>query len=67
MRVRASQGDTLDAICQRYYGRTAGVTELALTSNPGLADHGPILPMGLEIELPDIAPQAERRIVQLWD
>ena len=27
MRVIANQGDTVDQICQRHYGRTAGITE----------------------------------------
>lgn len=48
MRVRATQGDTIDAICQRVYGRTAGVTEAVLAANPGIADLGPILPHGAE-------------------
>lgn len=66
--VIASQGDTVDAICWRYYGRTAGVTELVLEANPGLADLGPILPHGTQITLPDAAPQAEQRqVLNLWD
>lgn len=65
--VRARQGDTLDAICWRHLGRTAGVTEAALVANPGLAELGPILPHGQLVELPDVAPQPDRRMVQLWD
>lgn len=66
--VIASQGDTVDAICWRYYGRTAGVTELVLEANPGLADLGPILPHGTQVTLPDAAPQAEQRqVLNLWD
>jgi len=56
--VIASQGDTVDAICWRYYGRTAGVTEAVLEANPGLADLGPIIPHGTQVTLPDAAPQA---------
>jgi len=67
MRVIAMQGDTLDAICQRVYGRTAGVTEAALEANPGLADLGPVLPHGTVIDLPDSPPQAAVQRVQLWD
>lgn len=33
--------------------------------NPGLAEHGPILPHGLEVELPDSAPAATSQTVQL--
>jgi len=66
--VRAQQGDTVDAICWRHYGRTAGVVEQGLEANPGLADLGPVIPNGTLITLPDAAPQAERRqMVNLWD
>lgn len=66
--VIASQGDTVDAICWRYYGRTAGVTEAVLDANPGLADLGPVIPHGTAVTLPDAAPQAEQRqMVNLWD
>ncbi|BCL91395.1 tail protein X [Ralstonia pseudosolanacearum] len=67
MRVRAIQGDTIDAICRRVYGRTAGVTEAALAANPGIADLGPTLPHGTELVLPDISPQPPAQTVQLWD
>jgi phage tail protein X len=66
--VRAQQGDTVDAICWRYYGRTAGVVEQVLDANPGLADLGPVLPMGSLITMPEAAAQAEQRqVVNLWD
>ncbi len=67
MQIRSIQGDTVDRICQRVYGRTAGVTEQVLIANPGLADRGPILPMGTLITLPEQAPQAESPMLQLWD
>lgn len=66
--VRANQGDTVDAICWRIYGRTAGVTEAVLEANPGLADYGTILPHGALVHLPEAPPQAEQRqMVNLWD
>ena len=66
--VIANQGDTVDALCWRYYGRTAGVTEAVLDANPGLADLGPVIPHGTAVTLPDAAPQAEQRqVVNLWD
>ncbi|WP_312679213.1 tail protein X, partial [Escherichia coli] len=37
MKVYAMQGDTLDALCARYYGRTEGVVETVLQANPGLS------------------------------
>lgn len=69
MTIRSIEGDTLDLICWRELGRTAGVVEAALEANPGLADLGPVLPMGTPVELPELAiVQVETRdVVQLWD
>ena len=52
MKTFALQGDTLDAICVRYYGRTEGVVETVLAANPGLAELGAVLPHGTAVELP---------------
>ncbi|CVC02876.1 Phage Tail Protein X [Serratia marcescens] len=67
MNVIAQQGDTLDALCYRHYGRTEGVVEAVLLVNPVLAEVGVILPHGTAVTLPviDTAPQSET--VQLWD
>lgn len=66
--VRSQQGDTVDAICWRYYGRTAGTVEAVLEANRGLADLGPVLPMGTQVTLPDVpATRENHRVVQLWD
>jgi len=68
MRVIAHQGDTVDALCWRHYGRTAGVTEAVLAANPGLADFGAILPHGTPVDLPDLTPTPPpARMVKLWD
>lgn len=65
----ARAGETLDAICWRALGTTGGVTEQALTLNPGLAALGPRLPEGTEVTLPDtqLAAPAARENVSLWD
>ncbi len=66
--VRAQQGDTVDAICWRYYKATAGITEAVYNANPGLADHGPILPHGLQVQLPLIEEaKPVRTEIALWD
>lgn len=69
MKVRALQGDTVDAIVWRVFGRTAGLVEQVLELNPGLAALGVIVPEGTEILLPEPAaaqePTSQR--VQLWD
>lgn len=66
--VRAQQNDTVDALCWRHYGRTAGVTEVVLEANPGLADHGPTLPLGLAVQMPETQTTTpQRQMVNLWD
>ena len=62
------QGETVDLACKAFYGRTADVTEAVLNANPGLAELGPILPMGTKITMPviDTRPKA-RPLVKLYD
>lgn len=71
MQVRALQGDTVDLLCWRHLGRTTGVFEQTLQLNQGLAAHGPVIPEGLAVTLPDLpkstaAIQADTTI-KLWD
>jgi phage tail protein X len=63
MRVYAQQGDTVDALCFRYLGRTQSVVEMTLELNAGLADYGPVLPLDLAVDLPD--PPNDQSTVQL--
>ena len=35
VQAHAQQGDTVDEICQRYYGRTGQAVELVYAANPG--------------------------------
>ena len=67
MKIYALQGDTVDAICWRYYGRTQGVVEQVYSLNEGLADAGAILSHGLPVELPDVTAAPQRETVNLWD
>ena len=71
MRVIAQQGDTLDALCFRHLGTTAGMVEKTLALNYGISLLGPVLPMGTKVDLPDIPASptgaATRPLVQLWD
>ncbi|EMJ7098648.1 tail protein X [Vibrio owensii] len=66
MQYRTKAGDMLDAICYRYYKGRPQATEAVLEANPGLAQHGAVLPEGLLIELPDLEPVQQSR-VSLWD
>lgn len=59
-------GDTLDAICWQYYGRTAGVTELVLTVNRHLEAYDAVLPAGVRITLPPIGEPKNDNKIKLW-
>ena len=69
MKITAQEGDTLDLICWRTFGKTAGVVEQALLENPSSGALGPVLPIGTIVVLPDIAPEtSDKRVtVPLWD
>jgi phage tail protein X len=68
MQVRALQGETVDQICWRVFGRSGGVTEETYRLNTGLAAMGPLLPAGTLVTLPSttIAPQTNQTL-KLWD
>lgn len=64
---RTSDGDVLDLVCWRHYGRT-DVVEAVLDTNPGLADLGPVYSAGVSVILPDLAPEpVVQDVVRLWD
>lgn len=67
--VRAHQGDTLDLIVHRAYGRTADITEEALELNRGISALGAEIPQGTEVILPSPPTSApeEKSEIQLWD
>ncbi|WP_406705247.1 tail protein X [Sodalis sp.] len=65
--VRALQGDTVDQLCYRHYGRTQGLTEAVLATNPGLCDHGPFLAAGQRVRLPVSRPSVNAPRLQLWE
>ncbi len=66
MKTFALQGDTLDAICVRYYGRTEGVVDRARRKS-GLAELGAVLPHGTAVELPDVQTAPVAETVNLWE
>lgn len=71
MQVRAMQGDTVDLLCWRHLGRTAGVAELTLQINHGLSTLGPVIPEGTLVALPDVTNTAASTqadpTIKLWD
>jgi len=62
-----AEGDMVDEICHRIYGRSEGTTEAVYAANPGLADLGPVLPVGVVITLPDLSVAKTVKSVRLWD
>jgi phage tail protein X len=67
-KYRTSAGDTADLIAWKNYGTQTGrVVEQLLEANAGLADHGPVLPAGLIILLPEIKPATQDGGIRLWD
>ena len=64
--VRAREHDTLDALCWRHLGRTAGVVEATLAAAPGLAARAADLGAGDLVTLV-AAPARPAKLIQLWD
>jgi len=64
---RSQEGDMVDWICWKHYGRQAGAVEAVLDANPGLAKLGPVLPAGTIIELPVLPDPSRNGTVRLWD
>ena len=68
MIVRTLQGDTVDALCWRHYGRTDGTVEAVLEANTGLASLGVVLPADTPVYLPPLdAATRARPLLQLFD
>lgn len=63
--IRTSDGDRLDVLCHRYYGRLNGTVEAVLGANPGLGSTPQPFAAGVVIVLPDLPERAEKQI-QLW-
>lgn len=66
-----TMGQTVERIVSRQIGRyVPGVVEATLDANPGLADSGPVLPVGTSFAIP--LPSADEiaeatSVVQLVD
>ena len=67
MKYLTQQNDMLDAICHHFYQDQIDTLDVVLAANPNLAKHGPLLPAGLEIELPEIQTEQKDRRLTLWD
>ena len=62
----SKDGETLDYIVWRHYGKTDGILEQVLTQNRPLAKYGAILPAGIKITLPDIIQDTNKNKIKLW-
>ncbi|KAB0538206.1 phage tail protein X [Pseudochrobactrum saccharolyticum] len=57
-------------VWRRFKRQSMGFVERVLDMNSGLADIGPIIPVGTSIRFPIDAPELknkERNVVHLWD
>lgn len=66
MKYRTKDGDMIDMICHKYYGDAPCSVETVLDINTGLAGHGPLLPAGIVMNLPEF-DATERPALRLWD
>lgn len=67
--TRSQQGETMDAVAYRVYGKTQGITEQLLTLNTELHSHT-VLPTGsiVKLLLPNEMPQTKiKTMLQLWN
>lgn len=65
-RISTTEGDVLDEICWRHYGREDAVPDV-LAANPGLAASDPVLDAGVVVLLPELpAPAEPAGAVVLW-
>lgn len=62
-------GDRLDQICLKIYGKTGKTTEEVLyqVANYGVVDMCAVFPAGQEIVLPEISPEPIVEETQLWE
>lgn len=68
MNVRALQGDTVDSLCWRHYGRTDGTVEAVLEANADLASLGPVLSVGTVVFMPALGSvTSTKSLLQLFD
>lgn len=61
------EGDILDELVYRIYGKTSGYFEKVLFSNPGLSRLPDILPSGITIFFPDLNITKKDDVISLWD
>lgn len=61
------QNETIDALAYRVFGRTTGIVEIIYNNNPMLSELPAILPMGTAVNVPEDAPEPQKKLINLWD
>ncbi|NCC85426.1 MAG: phage tail protein [Clostridia bacterium] len=64
-RILTRDGDMLDDIVWRHYGRQ-DVVPAVLETNQDLSLQGPVLPAGMILVLPDVPVPADAPVIRLW-
>lgn len=66
---RTREGDVVDDIVFRHYGLlNPAMLRQVFEANPGIADHGAILPANVEVVLPELPqPTGATQGIALWD
>ncbi len=59
-------GETLDYIVWKHYGKTDGILEQVLVINRHLARFDAVLPAGVVITLPEITQPSNNNKIKLW-
>lgn len=67
MIVYTMQNETIDALAYRVFGRTTGIVEIIYNNNPMLCELPAILPMGTVVNVPEDAPEPQKKLINLWD
>jgi len=67
VQYRTREGDMLDFIAWKHYGKQSGVVEEILEANPKLAEYGEQFPAGVIIILPDVELPKTDTVIRLWD
>jgi phage tail protein X len=66
--IRSRDGDIVQQLLWIALGRDDDEAEEALYAlNPGIELYGPVLPAGVEIELPELSESPAEQVVNIWD